>query len=143
MISKLTQHVLRFFTCQQSNSLCIIVLYNGGCKAPIRLLGRGRSCLIEKLGLECLDQYGLKGDSSCLFNPVFIQRIGLVPGNVVIVAIDMYGKSLREWIYWGYVNACILLFLFIMQTFKFFTFFSLFFVYLYVSFLLACDWCFL
>ena len=49
MISKLIQHVLSFFTCQQSNSLCIVILYNGGSKAPIRLLGRGRSCLIEKL----------------------------------------------------------------------------------------------
>ena len=32
-------------------------------------------------------------DSSCLFNPVSLQRIGLVPGNVAMVAIDMYGKA--------------------------------------------------
>ena len=33
------------------------------------------------------------------YNPVSLLRIGLVPRNVVMVAIDMYGKSLREWIY--------------------------------------------
>ena len=44
-------------------------------------------------------RYGLKGDSSCLLNPVSRYGIGLVPGNVVMVAINMYGKSLREWIY--------------------------------------------
>ena len=38
--------------------------------------------------------YGLKGNLSCLFNP-----IGLVPGNVVMVALDMHGKSLHDWIY--------------------------------------------
>ena len=27
---------------------------------------------------------------------ICLTRIGLVPGNVVMVAIDMYGKSLRE-----------------------------------------------
>ena len=36
--------------------------------------------------------------------------------------IDMYGKSIREWIY-GVTRTCILLFLFIMQTLKFFTVF--------------------
>ena len=47
----------------------IIVLYNGGSKAPIRLSGRGKSCLFyTKCGM-----FGLgivpKEIHSCLFNP--------------------------------------------------------------------------
>ena len=54
-------------------------------------------------------RYDLKGDSSCLFNSFSLSRIGLVPRNAVMVAIDMCRKSLREWIY-----GVILLFLIIM-----------------------------
>ena len=32
----------------------IFPLNNGGLKAPIRLSGRGRSCLVEMLNLGCL-----------------------------------------------------------------------------------------
>ena len=42
--------------CQQSKSPCIIALDNGGSKAPIRLSGRGRSCLVQLLNLGCLGQ---------------------------------------------------------------------------------------
>ena len=61
---------------------------NGGSKAPIRLLGRGKSCLAEMLNLAYSTQF------------VFL-TIRLVPGNVVMVAIDMCGKSpiTGEWIY--------------------------------------------
>ena len=33
---------------------CIIALDNGGSKVPIRLSGRGRSCLAQLLNLGCL-----------------------------------------------------------------------------------------
>ena len=54
--------------CQQGNSPCIIVLYNGGSKAPIRLSGRGRSCLVcTKTGIF---ELGIKPKEihSSLFN---------------------------------------------------------------------------
>ena len=55
-------------------SACIIVLYNDGLKAPIRLSGRGRSCLaFARFGM-----FGLgiapKRKLSYLFNPVSIQE---------------------------------------------------------------------
>ena len=74
-------------------------------KAPTWLSGRGRSCLKEMSGLGCLGYVLL----SCLFNSFSLSRIGLVPRNAVMVAIDMCRKSLREWIY-----GVILLFLIIM-----------------------------
>ena len=61
--------------------------------------------MIRKLGTKkktltkAIKAVKLKEEISWLFNPVSRLRIGLVPGNVVMVAIDMYGKSLREWIY--------------------------------------------
>ena len=78
---------------------CIIVPYTNGSKTPIRLSGRGRSCL----AFATSGMFGLgiapKEKISRLFNPVSI-GIRLVPGNVVMVAIDMYGKSPSwEWIY--------------------------------------------
>ena len=78
---------------------CIIVPYNDGSKAPIRLSGRGRSSLaFARSGMFGLG-IALKEKISRLFNPVSI-GIKLVPGNVVMVAINMYGKRpLWEWIY--------------------------------------------
>ena len=46
--------------------------------------------------------------------------MGLVPRDVVIVAIDIDGKAFGIEQF-GYVNPCILLFLFIMQTLNFIT----------------------
>ena len=68
------------------NSPCIIALYNGGSKAPIRLSGRGRSSLgihFARPGMFRL--FSLSTD------------IRLVPGNVVMVATDMCGKSPHHW----------------------------------------------
>ena len=56
--------------CQQGNSPCIIVMYNGGSKARFRLSGRGRSCLVyTKPGMLGL---GIVPNEihSRLFNPV-------------------------------------------------------------------------
>ena len=61
-------------SCQQGNSPCIIVLYNGGSKALNRLLGRGRSCLVyTKPGMF---GQGIvpKEIQSRLFNPVSNQN---------------------------------------------------------------------
>ena len=152
MISKSIQHILRFFTCQQSNSLCIIVLYNDGSKAPIRLSG-----LIEitKLqGLKVLPNTnvrpGMFGLGMVLqeihlgYSTRFLfreQELYLEPGH----GRQLYVRKKPSLVdIWGYANACILLFLFIMQTLKFFTLFIFhyFVIYFYVSFLLACDQCF-
>ena len=67
---------------------CIIVPYNDGSKAPIRLSGRGRSCLaFARSGM-----FGLgiapKEKLSRLFNPVS-KEIRLVPGKVVMVATQL------------------------------------------------------
>ena len=43
-------HFYLYFVCQQSKSPCMIALNNGGSKAPIRLSGRGRSCLTLSQG---------------------------------------------------------------------------------------------
>ena len=79
--------------------MCIIVPYDDGLKAPIQLLERGKSRLaFARSGMFGLG-IALKEKLSCPFNPVSV-RIKLVPGNLVMVAIDMYGKSpLWEWIY--------------------------------------------
>ena len=60
-------HFYLYFVCQQSKSPCIIALNNGGSKAPIRLSGRGRSCLTLPLNLGCLGQAQCQGD---LFSPI-------------------------------------------------------------------------
>ena len=67
-------YFLLILFCQYCNSPCIIVLYDGGFKAPIRLSGRERSCLAcTKLGMF---ELGIKSKEihSCLFNPVFNQN---------------------------------------------------------------------
>ena len=66
--------------------------------------------------------------------------MGLVPRDVVIVVIDIYGKAFGSEQF-GYVNPCILLFLFIMQTLNLLLnlFFALFHLFIYVSFLFTCD----
>ena len=71
---------------------CIIVPYNDDSKAPIRLSGMGRSCLVfARPGV-----FGLgiapKEKIFRLFNPVSI-GIRLVPGIVVMVVIAMYVKK--------------------------------------------------
>ena len=142
MISRLIQHVLRFFTCQQSNSLCIIVLYNGGSKAPIRLLGRGRSCLIEKLGLDVWINMVLKEIHLAYSTRFFFREQDLYletwSQSPLICTEKAFGI--------GYIAVTLThvfyYFCLLCKPLCFFTFFSLFFVYLYVSFLLACGWCF-
>ena len=93
-------HILFYLTyASKVRAACVVLPYNDGSKAPIRLSGRGRFCLVvARSGM-----FGLgiapKEKLSRLFNPVSI-GIRLVPGNVFMVAIDMYGKSaLWEWIY--------------------------------------------
>ena len=81
-----------YTSCQQVNSLCIILVYNGGSKAPIRLSRRRSSCLVyTKLGMfgqaQCRRRYILP------YSTQFLIRIRYVPGNVVMVATDIYGKS--------------------------------------------------
>ena len=79
--------------CQQCKSPCIIAPDNGGSKAPIRLSGKGSSCLAQLLKLGCLGQTQRRRR--------FFSPIKLIPGNVVVVVIDMCGKSpiTGEWIY--------------------------------------------
>ena len=80
-------------------AMCIIVPYNDGSKARIQLSGRERSCLA--FATSGMFRLGIapKEKLSHLFNPVSM-GIRLVPGNVVMVAIDIYRKSpLWEWIY--------------------------------------------
>ena len=48
------------------------------------------------LGQDFWTRYSRKEALSYLFNPDSFWEIGLVPENVVIVAIDMYEKSLRK-----------------------------------------------
>ena len=60
------------------------------------MLRRGRSCLAEMLGQDFWTRYSRKEALSHLFNANSFWEIGLVPENVVMVAIDMYGKSLRQ-----------------------------------------------
>ena len=65
--------------------------------APIRLSARGWSCLaFVRSGM-----FGLGiAPKEKLSETLFHSGIRLVPGNVVMVAIDMYGKSpLWEWIH--------------------------------------------
>ena len=78
--------------CQQGNSRCIIVLYNGGSKTPIRLSGKGRSCLVY-LNLGRLCEAQCRRRYILAYSTQFLIRIRLVPGNAVMVATDMYGKS--------------------------------------------------
>ena len=55
-------------------AVCIIVPYSDGLKAPIRLLGRGRSCLgFARSGMFELD-IALKKKLSGLFNTVLIHE---------------------------------------------------------------------
>ena len=79
-------------------SPCIIGLNNGGSKAAIALSGRGRSCLVEILNWDGIAPKEIFLAYSTQF--VFL-IIRLVPGNVVMVAIDMCWKSptTGEWIY--------------------------------------------
>ena len=67
-------------------------------------------------------RFYLSSFSSWQFIHIYTLRIGLVPGNVVMVAIDMYGKSLREWIYGVTWTHYFIIFV-IIQTLKFFTLF--------------------
>ena len=53
---------------------CIIVPYNNGSKAPIRLSGRGRSILAFVRSGMFGQGIALKEKLSCLFNPVSIQE---------------------------------------------------------------------
>ena len=46
--------------------MCIIALNNGGSKAPIRLSGRGWSCLAKMLNLDVWARYGAEGSTTCL-----------------------------------------------------------------------------
>ena len=69
-----------------------MVPYNNGSKAPIRLSGRGRSCLafarsgMFRLGIEPKEKL------SQPIQPNFHSGIRLVAGNMVMVATDMlYG----------------------------------------------------
>ena len=75
----------------------MIALQNGGSKAPIRLSGRGRSCLAQLLNLGMVPKEGFLAYSTQF---IFL-IIRLVPGNVAMVAIDMCGRSpiTGEWIY--------------------------------------------
>ena len=143
MISKLIQHILRFFTCQQSNSLCIIVLYNGGSKAPIRLLGRGRSCLINvrpgMLGLGMvLKEIHLAYSTRFLFREqdLYLETWSWSPLICTEKAFGSGYMGLRERMYF-------IIFVYYANIKVFhFIYFSLTFIYLYVSFLLAYDQCF-
>ena len=67
-------------------------------------------------------------------------RPGMFGLVMVMVAIDMYGKSLREW-YTGLRERMYFIIFVYYANIKVFhiVYFSLFFIYLYVSFLLACD----
>ena len=60
------------------------------------MLRRGRSCLTEMLGQDFWTRYSRNEALSHLFNPDSFWEIGLVPENVIMVVIDMYGKSLWE-----------------------------------------------
>ena len=144
MISKLIQHILRCFTYQQSSSLCIIVLYNGGSKGPTRLSGRGRSLHNRnvrpgkfELGIV-LKEIHLGYSTRFLFREqdLYLETWSWSP---LICMEKVFGNEyigLRERMYFiifvYYAKIKVLHFI---Q-------FSLFFVYLYVSFLLACDQCF-
>ena len=64
---------------------CIIVPYNDGSKKPIRLLRRGKSCLVfARSGMFALS-IAPKEKLSCLFNPVSIPEK------------DLY---LETWLWW-------------------------------------------
>ena len=67
------------------NLSLIITLNKGGSKALIRLLGRGRSCFAE------MGVWSMGEKENCLAYSVHFVflTIRLVPGIVVIVAIDM------------------------------------------------------
>ena len=71
-------------------------------KAPIWLSGRGRSCFstIAKPGMFGLDIASKENFLAYSTQFIFL-IIRLVPGNVVMVAIDMCGKSpiTGEWTY--------------------------------------------
>ena len=54
------------------------------------------ACLTEMLGQDFWTRYSRKEALSHLFNTDSFWEIGLVPENMVMVAIDMYEKSLRE-----------------------------------------------
>ena len=77
--------------CQQGNSPCIIVLYNNGSKAPIRLSG-SEGLVQLTLNLGCLGQAQCQRRYIIAYSTQFLIKIRLVPGNVVM-ATDMYGKS--------------------------------------------------
>ena len=143
MISKLIQHILRLFTCQQSNRLCIIVLCNGGSKAPIQLLGRGRSCLINVrpgmfgLGMV-LKEIHLAYSTRFLFREqdLYLETWSWSPLICTEKAFGSGYMGLRERMYF-------IIFVYYPNIKVFhFIYFSSFFIYFYVSFLLACRQCF-
>ena len=115
-------------------------MYNrtkGDSKTPIRLSGKGRSCLIEMLGLGCL------GWVWCYRRFILAIQPGFSLENRTCTWKRGHG---RHWYVrkkpsgvdiWGYVNACILLFLFIIQTLKFFTLF----IFHYFLFILMFPFC--
>ena len=79
--------------CQQGKSPCIIALDNSGSKAPIQLSERRRSCLAR--AKPSMLELGIAPKENFLaYSTQFIFLIiRLAPGNVVMVAIDMCGKS--------------------------------------------------
>ena len=77
---------------QRHGSKCIIVLYSDGSKVPIRLSRRGKSCLFyTRPSMFGLDIVRRRYDLA--YSTQFLIRRRLVPGNVVMVATDMYGKN--------------------------------------------------
>ena len=78
-------------------------------KAPIRLLGKGLFSTVAKPGMFGLGM--VSKENFLAYSTQFISLIiRLVPGNVVMVAIDMCGKSpiMGKWIYgitWKHVLA--------------------------------------
>ena len=69
-------------------------------KAPIRLLGKGLFSTVAKPGMFGLGM--VSKENFLAYSTQFISLIiRLVPGNVVMVAIDMCGKSpiMGKWIY--------------------------------------------
>ena len=101
--------------CQQSKNPCIISLDSSGLKAPIQLLGRGRSYLAQLLNLGCLGQaMALKGNFIAYLTNFIFLVVRLLPGNMVMVAIDICGKSpiTGEW-QWNYMKTCISFYFFV------------------------------
>ena len=98
-LSSIPVSCLPYFISFHSKCPCIIALDNGRSKAPIRRSWRGRSCLAHVK--HAIFEVRMTENFLAYSVQFIFLIIRLAPWNVVMVAIDMCGKSpiTREWVY--------------------------------------------